>query len=119
MISDESFPRALKGIDMVLYSIFNEKGIEVDVCPVLEQGGLYNTANPALGIQGKTKAPSNKYIHEGYDDQAHGARIGEDFHAYHATETAEDSGSETGADAVCSFIQSFFWMVNPSSILHK
>lgn len=51
-MATESLPRALKGFDLVLYSIFKSLGYEVDILPVIEPGGDYDTTNPQLGLEG-------------------------------------------------------------------
>ncbi|KAL1981845.1 hypothetical protein VTN96DRAFT_2090 [Rasamsonia emersonii] len=51
-VATESLPRALKGFDLVLYSIFKSLGYEVDILPVIEPGGDYDTTNPQLGLEG-------------------------------------------------------------------
>lgn len=45
-------PEALKGADLVLYSIFRSLGIEVAILPILEKDGRYGIENQDLGIQG-------------------------------------------------------------------
>ncbi|KAL4987017.1 hypothetical protein BDW68DRAFT_178189 [Aspergillus falconensis] len=46
-------PRALKGADLVLYSVFESLNLDVEVLPVLEKDGQYCSADPELEITGK------------------------------------------------------------------
>ncbi|KAB8266161.1 hypothetical protein BDV32DRAFT_115206 [Aspergillus pseudonomiae] len=46
-------PRGLKGSDVVLYSIFQSLGLDVQVLPVLESRGMYIPENPKLGLTGR------------------------------------------------------------------
>ncbi|PLB43732.1 hypothetical protein P170DRAFT_441188 [Aspergillus steynii IBT 23096] len=44
-------PRALKGADLVLYSVFKSLGIELAILPIIAQNGVY-AKNPELGLTG-------------------------------------------------------------------
>lgn len=86
-IAKESLPRALKGSDMVIYSIFQSLqslGVEVHIRPVLEYKGSYHTTNPDLGI---TEDPEYKK----YDD---GVVIGTQLHEFGTTYGGDASQSE-------------------------
>lgn len=44
-------PRALKGADLVLYSVFRSLGIEVAILPILEKDGTVWNRESGLGNQ--------------------------------------------------------------------
>ncbi|KAL1967105.1 hypothetical protein VTN77DRAFT_3629 [Rasamsonia byssochlamydoides] len=66
----ESLPRALKGSDLVLYSVFKSLGYEVDILPVMESNGKYDSINSQLGIDGSLQGKAKgHHIHTyGYYD---------------------------------------------------
>ncbi|RDW86095.1 2OG-Fe(II) oxygenase [Aspergillus mulundensis] len=51
-LADLQLPRALKGADLVLYSVFRSLNIDVEVLPILEKDGHYCAEDPSLGITG-------------------------------------------------------------------
>ncbi|KAH8426037.1 uncharacterized protein LDX57_003777 [Aspergillus melleus] len=53
------FPRILKGVDLVLYSVLKSLGIELAVIPIVDKDGVYGK-NPALGLRG-TVGRSGRY----------------------------------------------------------
>ncbi|KAL4739206.1 hypothetical protein BDV11DRAFT_170239 [Aspergillus similis] len=52
-LAELQLPRALKGADLVLYSVFKSLNLDVEVLPILEKGGQYCDEDPELGITGK------------------------------------------------------------------
>ncbi|KAL4906976.1 hypothetical protein BDW74DRAFT_130997 [Aspergillus multicolor] len=51
-LAELRLPRALKGADLVLYSVFKSLNIDVEVLPILEKDGHYCAEDPSLGITG-------------------------------------------------------------------
>lgn len=85
-------PRALKGSDLVLYSVFKSLGMEVDVLPVLERQGKYAPGDAPLGINGcveRGRRSSYMGIYDSYNGFGEMSRYlayGEDLEG---TESAE------------------------------
>lgn len=55
-------PKGLKGVDLVLYSVFRSLGFEVDVLPVLEFGGRYGPSNRQLESDGVVNYNEKRYM---------------------------------------------------------
>ncbi|KAL4762839.1 2OG-Fe(II) oxygenase [Aspergillus foveolatus] len=52
-LAELQLPGALKGADLVLYSVFKTLNLDVEVLPILEKDGQYCDGNPQLGITGR------------------------------------------------------------------
>ncbi|KAF9887164.1 hypothetical protein FE257_010418 [Aspergillus nanangensis] len=61
-IANMQLPRGLKGADLVLYTVLQSLGIEVDIRPVLEYCGEYGSQNLDLGIKGIVRANKRHYF---------------------------------------------------------
>lgn len=94
-IPDALLPRALKGADMVLCSLFKSLGIKVDVRPVLEWNETYDVSNPNLGIgSGKSDEGSSDEEEYGFYGPARpkSAIIGYGLHSYVTSNMGREDG---------------------------
>ncbi|KAJ0422048.1 hypothetical protein BJY00DRAFT_311449 [Aspergillus carlsbadensis] len=76
-LAETHLPRALKGADLVLYSVFRSLGIEVSILPILDSDkGRYGGGNPEAGVTGKLQGPDGR-SRWGYMDTEdwHGAHV--------------------------------------------
>lgn len=67
--------RALKGSDLVLYSVFKSLSIEVNILPVVGIEGDYHAENPELGIEGRSRSG----YYDEYDGYGYGSRSSETY----------------------------------------
>ncbi|RJE22355.1 hypothetical protein PHISCL_05297 [Aspergillus sclerotialis] len=94
-------PRALKGADLVLYSVFKSLGIEVEVLPVLEYGGQYGPQNSKRGITGTIQNSRRKYLkcfHSAIDDLANYLGSGEELYPTYGGMLSQQLADPTDID---------------------
>lgn len=71
---------------MVLYSVFKALGIKVNIRPVLEYDGMYNSVNKDLDIKGKLAVRPHYYLSDYKDTHTSDVRVGRSLHEYSTTE---------------------------------